>query len=151
MFFVPTIRTWPQIIRPMFFVNACTRWSSAGLAFGAPIIRRHWGLWENLWKHNRWCVYYSFLFDHKQDTGFKIQHISEYDHLKFLIWSSTPVRCRQCDSAWLYMRAWVDEPQFTSMVEKTSLNIWLWYLILAYINWYFNQFTSNSLMKYVKE
>lgn len=67
-------------------------------------------------------------------TGFRLQHISEYDHLKFLIWSSTPVRCRLWDSAWLYMRACVDEPQFTSIVEKVSLNIWLFYLILAYIN-----------------
>lgn len=60
------------------------------------------------------CLYYSF---------FRIHHIWKYDHLKFLIWSSTPVRCRQCDSAWLYMRACVDEPQFTSVVEKPSLNI----------------------------
>lgn len=61
MFFVPTIRTWPQTIRPVFFVKACTRWSSAGLAFGSPIITRHWGLWENLWKRDCWCFFTSLF------------------------------------------------------------------------------------------
>lgn len=35
-------------------------------------------------------------------------------YLKFLMWSSTPLRCRVWVRAWWYVRAWVDEPQFTS-------------------------------------
>lgn len=43
-----------------------------------------------------------------------------FAHLKFLTWSSTPDKETEYDKAMLYVPAWTDEPQFTSVDVKTT-------------------------------
>lgn len=44
-------------------------------------------------------------------------------HLKFLTWSSTPDRETEYDKAMLYVPAWTDDPQFTSVDFTHTLKV----------------------------
>ena len=44
-----------------------------------------------------------------------------FGDLKFLTWSSTPVRLMEWVRAWLNIRAWVEDPQFTSTAKHHSI------------------------------
>lgn len=65
-------------------------------------LQRYWGLRRQPLKRKAYYI-----------KG-KTPKICKVCYLKFLIWSSTPLRRKVWVRAWWYVKAWVEEPQLTS-------------------------------------
>lgn len=139
----------PQIMRLVCLVKDATKSTRAGRWFGGPVRTRHCGLKESCcinqnchhWlslgttEWDEWneilvegvnCKMWPEFKDSSEknimcDGGITDALYIRFlvTHLKFLTWSSTPDRATEYDKAMLYVPAWTDEPQFTSVDVKT--------------------------------